>query len=144
MIKRRAVFLLAVTLTLAGPVAAKAADLPELTKYLGLIEGFQYMFEYCQTKTKLSSDQVKYARGHIAERRALIFAGLDEAARKKISVDAQAMKKLVLDSMMKKLRESEPNWDLGDWCKGGLLDGVIDSEQKSETKEVAAIRKAKT
>jgi hypothetical protein len=141
--KPYAVVALAVILRLGWPGEARAADLDELSKYLAFIEGFQHLFEFCQAEAKLPGAQVKYARDHIGERRALILAGLDEAQRKRISADAQGKKAQMLDGIMQHVAKEQPNKKLKDLCKEGFFEGVMESEQKSEAKEAAAIRKAK-
>jgi len=137
------IVVLAAILRLGWPSEARAADLDELSKYLAFIEGFQHLFEFCQAEAKLPAAQVKYARDHIGERRALILAGLDEAQRRKISADAQGKKAQMLDGIMQHVAKEQPNKKLKDLCKEGFFEGVMESEQKSEAKESAAIRKAK-
>ena len=134
---------LALILRLAWPGEARAADLDELSKYLAFIEGFQHLFEFCQAEAKLPVAQVTYARNHIADRRALIFAGLSESQRAKISADAVAKRKQMLEGVMQHVAKEQPNRKLKDLCKEGFFEGVMESEQKSEAKETAAIRKAK-
>ena len=138
-----AVMALAAVLRLGWPAEARAADLDELSKYLAFIEGFQHLFEFCQAEARLPAAQVKYARDHIGERRALIFASLDEAQRKKVSADAQGKKAQMLDGIMQHVAKEQPNKKLKDLCREGFFEGVMESEQKSEAKETAAIRKAK-
>jgi hypothetical protein len=134
---------LAVILRLGWPGEARAADLDELSKYLAFIEGFQHLFEFCQAEARLPSAQIKYGRDHIGERRALIFAGLSESQRAKISADAVGKKKKMLDGIMEHVAKEQPNKKLMDLCKEGFFEGVMESEQKAEAKETAAIRKAK-
>jgi hypothetical protein len=122
---------------------ARAADLDEHSKYLAFIEGFQHFFEFCQAETTLPEAQVTYARNHIGERRALIFAGLHEIQRNKIIADAPAKKEVMVKGVMDNLKKDPASAPLSDLCKRGFFEGVMDSEQKSEAKEVAAIRKAK-
>lgn len=141
--KSHAVFAFALILRLSSPGEARAADLDELSKYLAFIEGFQHLFEFCQAEAKLPLAQVKYARDHIGERRALIFTGLNEAQRKQISADAQGKKAQMLEGIMQHVAKEQPNQELKDLCKSGFFHGVMESEQKSESKETAAIRKAK-
>ena len=137
----------AAALVLGGAVAwatqARAVDLDEHTKYLAFIEGFQHFFEFCQAEATLPEAQVTYARNHIGERRALIFAGLHEIQRDKIMADVPAKKALVVKSVMDNLKKDSSNPPLKDMCKQGFFEGMMDSEQKSEAKEVAALRKAK-
>jgi len=134
-------------LALSGAMAlapqARAVDLDEHTKYLAFIEGFQYFFEFCQAETTLPEAQVTFARAHIGERRALIFTGLHEIQRNKILADMPAKKALVIKSVMENLKKDPSSAPLPDLCKRGFFEGVMDSEQKSREKEVAAIRKAK-
>jgi hypothetical protein len=141
--KRYPVMALAVILRLGWAGEGRAADLDELSKYLAFIEGFQHLFEFCQAEAKLPVTQVKYARDHIGDRRALIFAGLTEKERTKISADAAAKKKQMLEGIMQHAAKEQPNKKLKDLCKEGFFEGVMESEQKSEAKETAAIRKAK-
>lgn len=147
--KRRAVPLRAAcaVLMLGGLLtsarSAKAADLDELTKYLAFIEGFQYIFEYCQAETALPETQVAFARRHIGERRALIFSGLDEMQREKLITDMPPKRSLMIKAMLDDARRDPSGMPLKDLCKQGLFEGVIDSEQKSAAREVAAIEKAK-
>lgn len=122
----------------------KAADLDELAKYLGFIEGFQHLFEYCQAETKLPVKEVTYAREHIATRRAMIFAGLNETERSKVSEDAEDKKKQMLDGIAKSVAKSNPNAKMKDLCKQGFFTGVMESEVESEKKEEAAIKEAKS
>lgn len=134
-------------LVLGGTAAfapqAKAIDLDEHSKYLAFIEGFQYFFEFCQSETTLPDAQVSYARAHIGERRALIFTGLHEIQRNKIIADVPAKRALMIKGVMDNLKQDGGSPPLPDLCKRGFFEGVMDSEQKSEAKEVAAIRKAK-
>ena len=124
---------------------ARAADLDELTKYLGFIETFQRIFEFCQAETKLSDKAVKYARDHIGERRALILSGLNERQRDRVYTDAEAMRGKVLDQFVRQLDKDQPSKDLPELCRtDGFFAGVIASEAKAQDKEVAAIKKAKT
>ena len=137
----------AAALALSGSMAfapqAKAVDLDEHSKYLAFIEGFQYFFEFCQAETTLPDPQVTFARAHIGERRALIFAGLHEIQRNKVLTDMPAKKALVIKGVMENLKKDAASAPLPDLCKRGFFEGVMDSEQKSKEKEVAAIRKAK-
>jgi hypothetical protein len=128
---------------LSSATGAKAVDLDELSKYLAFIESFQHFFEYCQAETTLPEAQVSYARNHIGARRALIFAGLHEIQRDKIIADTPAKKALVLKGVMENIKKDASSASLKDLCKQGFFEGVVDSEQKSEAKEAAAIRKAK-
>jgi hypothetical protein len=124
---------------------ARAADLDELTKYLGFIESFQRIFEFCQAETKLSDKAVKYARDHIGERRALILSGLNERQRDRVYTDAEAMRGKVLDQFVRQLDKDQPSKDLPELCRtDGFFAGVIASEAKAQDKEVAAVKKAKT
>jgi hypothetical protein len=141
--KSRPVLALAVTLNLVWPGEGGAADLDELSTYLGFIEGFQHLFEFCQAEAKLPAAQIKYARDHIGDRRALIFAGLSERERAKIAADATAKRKQMLDDVMQHVAKAQPNKKLKDLCEEGFFEGVMESEQKSEAEETAAIRKAK-
>ena len=128
---------------LASTTAAKAVDLDELTKYLAFIEGFQYFFEFCQAETTLPEAQVSYARNHIGERRALIFAGLHEIQRNKITADMPVKRAMMVKGVMDNLKKDPSSPPLADLCKRGFLEGVVDTERKSEAKEIDAIRKAK-
>jgi hypothetical protein len=134
-------------LVLSGALAsapdAKAVDLDELSKYLAFIEGFQYLFEYCQAEAPLPDKQVSYARAHIGERRAVIFAGLHEIQRDKIVADMPAKRTIMVKGVLDHLKKEQPGKSMTELCKAGFFEGVVDSEQKSETKETAAIRKAK-
>jgi len=49
----------------------------------------------------------------------------------------------MLDGIMQHAAKEQPNKKLKDLCKEGFFEGVMESEQKSEAKETAAIRKAK-
>jgi hypothetical protein len=122
---------------------ARAADLGELSKYLAFIEGFQHLYEFCQAETPLPAEQVIYARNHIAERRALVFAGLTESQRNQVIADTPAKKKQMLDGVTQAVKKDNPNASLPALCKQGFFEGVIQSERGSEAKEVAAIQKAK-
>ena len=128
---------------LASPPSAKAVDLGELTKYLTFIEGFQYFFEFCQAEAALSEKLVASARNHIGERRALIFAGLHEIQRDRIVADMAPKKPQMIKSVLDSTKRDKPGVTLADLCKQGFFEGIMDSEQKSAEKEVAAIRKAK-
>jgi hypothetical protein len=128
---------------LTCPTGAKAVDLDELTKYLAFIEGFQYIFEFCQAEATLSAGQVSFARSHIGERRALIFAGLHEIQRDKIVADMPPKRTLMIKGVLEHVKKDQPGVPLKDLCKRGFFEGVVESEQKSQAKEVAAIRKAK-
>jgi hypothetical protein len=142
--KSYAVVALVVILRLGWPGEVQAADdLGELSKYLAFIEGFQHLFEFCQAEAKLPIAQVKYARDHIGERRALIFTGLSESQRAKISADAVGKKKQMLEGVMQHVAKEQPNKKLKELCKEGFFEGVMESEQRSEAKETAAISKAK-
>lgn len=143
MTKRSAVFVLGAVLSLGWPPDVRAANLDELSKYLAFIDGFQHLFEFCQAEAKLPDDEVSYARQHIGERRALIFAGLNEAQRDKISADAQPKKKQMLGGVMEHVKKNQPDKQLKELCKEGFFTGVMESEQRAEAKELAAIRKAK-
>lgn len=143
MTKRYAVLLFVAALRLAWPAEARAANLDELAKYLAFVDGFQHLFEFCQAEARLPPAQVKYAREHIGERRALIFASLNEKQRAKISADAVAKKTQMLDGIMAHVKKEQSDRPLKDLCKEGFFEGVMESEQKSEMKEVAAIKKAK-
>jgi hypothetical protein len=128
---------------LATAPTAKAADLDELSKYLAFIEGFQYLFEFCQAETKLPDKQISYAWGHIGKRRALIFSGLNEAQRSKIMEDMPAKRGLMIRNVLDHVAKDQPGVPLKHLCLSGFFEGVMDSEQKSEAKEAAAIAKAK-
>jgi hypothetical protein len=134
-------------LVLSGAVTsatdAKAVNLDELSKYLAFIEGFQHIFEYCQAETTLPQPQVTYARNHIGERRALIFADLHEIQRDKITADMPTKKAQMLKGVMEHVKKDQPGVPLKELCKQGFFAGVMESEQKSEANEIAAIRKAK-
>ena len=108
MVKRLSALILGTCLCLGVPRGAEAANLGELAKYLAFIEGFQHLFEFCQAEAKLPDEQVTYARQHIGERRALIFAGLNETQRAKITADAPTMKKQMLDAMDKRTKKDHP------------------------------------
>jgi hypothetical protein len=136
--------IVAAGLFVAGAQSGRAANLDELSKFLGFIEGFQQLYEFCQAEfPQLPAAQVQYARTHIWERRALIFAGLDEKTRDKITEDAQAKKKQMLAGIMRYIQQNMSNRPLKDLCKEGFFAGVADSEQKSDAKEIAAIQEAK-
>jgi hypothetical protein len=136
--------ILAAGLLLAGAQNGRAANLDELSKFLGFIEGFQHLYEFCQAEfPQLPAAQVQYARTHIWERRALILSGLDEKTRDKIAQDAQGKKKQMLAGIMRYIQEKMNNRPLKDLCKEGFFSGVADSEQKSDAKEIAAIQQAK-
>jgi hypothetical protein len=137
------VLALSVLLGLGSPGAARAVDLDELSKYLAFIEGFQYLFEFCQAEATLPKDQVTFAREHIGERRALIFAGLDEDQRKKITTDAVGKKTQMIEAMMRHVARELPGRALKDLCKEGFFQGVMESEQNARSKEVGEIMKAK-
>ena len=143
MAKWLSALILGICLCLGVPRGAEAANLGELAKYLAFIEGFQHLFEFCQAETKLPDDQVTYARQHIGERRALIFAGLNETQRAKIAADAPAMKKQMLDAMDKRTKKDHPGRPLKELCKIGYFEGVVTAEKESADKERAAILKAK-
>lgn len=144
MIKRGGACILVATATLLSVAAAPAADLGALSKYLGFIESFQRIFEFCQAEAKLSDKAIKYARDHIGERRALILSGLNERQRDKVYADAEGMRGKVLDQFMQQLAKDRPSNDLPELCRiDGFFAGVIASEAKAQDKEVAAIRKAK-
>lgn len=128
---------------IAAPPKAKAVDLNELTKYLAFIEGFQYIFEYCQAEATLPEKQIAFARTHIGERRALIFAGLHEIQRDKIVADMPPKRAIMIKGVLDSLKKEQPGKALRDLCKQGLFEGVMESEEKSREKEVAAIQKAK-
>lgn len=137
----------AAALVLTGAVAsapeAKAVNLDELSKYLAFIEGFQHIFEYCQAEATLPQAQVAYARNHIGERRALIFGGLHEIQRDQIVADMPAKKAAMLKGVLEHVKKDQPGVPLKELCKRGFFEGVMESEQKSEVNETAAIRKAK-
>jgi hypothetical protein len=137
----------AAALVLSGTVVsateAKAVNLDELSKYLAFIEGFQHIFEYCQAGTTLPQTQITYARNHIGERRALIFAGLHEIQRDRITADMPAKKALMLKGVLDHVKKDQPGVPLKELCKQGFFEGVMESEQKSDANETAAIRKAK-
>ena len=144
MIKRGAACMLMATATLLHVAPARAADLGALAKYLGFIDSFQRIFEFCQAETKLSDKAIKYARDHIGERRALILSGLNERQRARVYADAEAMRGKVLDQFVRQLDKDQPSTDLPKLCRtDGFFAGVIASEAKAQDKEVAAIRKAK-
>jgi hypothetical protein len=132
---------LALGAVLAPP--AKAVDIDELANYLAYIESFQYHFEFCQAETKLPEDQVTFAWKHIAERRRLIFSGLDEAQRERVMEEMPAKRKIMITEVLAGMRKDQPDAKLKDLCKEGFFEGIIKSENKSRAKEVAAIRKAK-
>jgi hypothetical protein len=127
---------------LATPTA-RAADLDELTKYLAFIEGFQYFFEFCQAETRLPDAQVTFARAHVGERRALIFAGLSATQRDRIAADMPPKRAQMIKNVLDHFAKDQPGVPLKHLCLAGFFEGVMDSEQKSIAKEVAAIRKAK-
>jgi hypothetical protein len=143
MIKHVAAFAIATVVGIGPLTKAQSADLDELSKYLGFIEGFQYLFEFCQAETKLPRKEVDYAREHISERRALILSGLTERQRDRVYQDAQATKKIMLDGVMTTIRKDDPNVQLRDLCRNGFFTGVMQSEAAAERNEEAAIRKAK-
>jgi hypothetical protein len=122
---------------------ARAADIGELSKYLAFIEGFQHLYEFCQAETQLPAEQVIYAGNHIAERRALVFAGLNEAQRNQVMADSPAKKEQMLDGVTQAIKKDNPKNSLPELYKQGFFEGVIKSERGSEEKELAAIRKAK-
>src|SRR6202521_1091586 len=104
----------------------RAADLDELSKYLGFIESFQRIFEFCQAETKLSDKAVKYARDHIGERRALILSDLNERQRETVYADAEAMRARVLDRFVQQLVKDQPSKDLQELCRtDGFFAGVV-------------------
>lgn len=144
MMKFVTAFVVAVTFGLGALTPVKAADLDELAKYLGFIEGFQSLFESCQAEATLPAKEISYAREHIAVRRALIFAGLSEDDRNKVSEDAQDKKKQMLDGVAKSIAKSSPKAKMKDLCKQGFFTGVMESEVESEKKEEAAIKEAKS
>ena len=82
------------------PGAARSADLEALTKYFAFIEAFRHFFEYRQAEAQLPEFRVQYARSHIGDRRAVIFAGLNEAERKKISDDSVAKKWEMVENVL--------------------------------------------
>jgi hypothetical protein len=144
MIKRGTACILLASAILQNAAPARAVDLDELTKYLGFIESFQRIFEFCQAETKLSDKATKYARDHIGERRALILSGLNERQRDRVYADAEAMRGKVLDRFVQQLDKDQPSKDLSELCRtDGFFAGVLSSEAKAQDKEVAAIRKAK-
>ena len=128
---------------LAAPTVAGAAKLGELSKYLAFVEGFQHLFEFCQAETALPDEQVTYARRHIGERRAFIFAGLDEKQRARISADSPAKKKIMLDGVAEHIKQEHPGKSLKDLCREGYFEGIMAAEQESDDEERAAIRRAK-
>jgi hypothetical protein len=128
---------------LASAPEAKAVNLDELSKYLAFIEGFQHIFEYCQAETALPEPQIAYARNHIGERRALIFTGLHEIQRDRITADMPAKKAQMLKGVLEHIKKEQPGVPLKELCKQGFFEGVMESEQKSEANETAAISKAK-
>ena len=138
-----AVALMAIVMQFAAPATARAADIDAHTKYLAFIEAFQYFFEYCQAETQLPEAQVRYARDHIGERRALIFTGLNEGERKKIAEEAGAKKWEMVEYVLSYVRKNKLDMPLGDMCRQGFFEGIMDSERRDEEKEVDAIRKAK-
>jgi hypothetical protein len=144
MIKRSIVCFLVATAALAWAAPARAADLDALSKYLGFIESFQRIFEFCQAETKLPDKAIKYARDHIGERRALILSGLNERQRESVYAAAAAMQGKVLDRFMQRLAKDQPDKNLQELCRtDGFFAGVVSTEAKAQDKEVAAIRKAK-
>ena len=129
---------------LLAPSGAKAApNLDELTKYLAFIESFQHFFEFCQAETKLPDSQVSYARAHIGERRALIFAGLNEDQRGKLVAAMPDRKTQMIKGVLETVGKDQPGVPLKHLCLAGFFEGIMDSEQKSSAKEEAAIRKLK-
>jgi hypothetical protein len=144
MTRRGAAAMLMATTTLLNAAPAQAVDLDALAKYLGFIESFQHIFEFCQAETKLSDKAIKYARDHIGERRALILSGLNERQRERVYTDAEAMRGKVFDQFVLQLDKDQPSKDLPKLCRtDGFFAGVIASEARAQDKEVAAIRKAK-
>jgi hypothetical protein len=144
MMKRMMGAVLGIALWTAWPLAARAAELEELSKYLAFIEGYQHLFEFCQAETQLPAEIVQYSRTHIAERRALIFAGLNEGERRKLMDASVAKKAQVIGGFMQFMRKEQPNRTLPELCKqDGFFAGVVQSETKSEDKESAAIKQAK-
>jgi hypothetical protein len=141
--KQHALVAFAVIARLLWPADARAADMDELAKYLGFIEGFQHLFEFCQAEAKLSDREIKYSRDHIGERRALIFSGTNEQQRRTIMADAPAKKEQMLQGVTQYMEKEVPNTSMKEMCRQGFFSGVIESEQKADSKEVAAIRKAK-
>jgi hypothetical protein len=138
---RRSVAVVGAACMLCAP--ARAADIGELSKYLAFIEGFQHLYEFCQAETQLPAEQVIYARNHIAERGALVFAGLNESQRDQVMADTPAKKKQMLEGVTQAVKKDNPNASMPALCKQGFFEGVIKSERGSEAKEVAAIQKAK-
>ena len=123
---------------------AKASpNLDELTKYLAFIESFQYFFEFCQAETRLPDNQVNFARSHIGERRALIFAGLNEEQRDKVVAGMPDKKTQMIKGVLETVGKEQPGVPLKHLCLAGFFEGIMDSEQKSSGKETAAIRKLK-
>jgi hypothetical protein len=134
--------LLAAVLGAAAP--ARAADLEELSKYLGFIEGFQYVFEFCQAEADLPDKDIQYARDHISERRALIFAGLSERQRSRISEGALGKKAEMLQGFMKYIAKETPDKTLPELCRTDeFFGGIINSETRAQEREITAIVKAK-
>jgi len=105
-------------LALGGLLATSnaRADLDELSKYMAFIEGFQYLFEFCQAEAKLPDKQVSIARGHIGERRALIFSGLTEAQRDNIIADMPAKRTLMIKGVLEHVNKQQPGVPLKHLC----------------------------
>src|ERR1700674_2278868 len=126
MIRPNAACILIATATFLNVAPARATYLDELAKYLGFIESFQRIFEFCQAETKLSDKSVKYARDHIGERRAWILSDLNERQHKKVYADAEAMRARVLDRFVQQLVKDQPSKDLQELCRtDGFFAGVV-------------------
>ena len=134
---------LALAALLASAGAKAAPNLDELTRYLAFIESFQYFFEYCQAETKLPDSQVNFARAHIGERRALIFAGLNEDQRGKLITAMPDKKAQMIKGVLETVGKDQPGVPLKHLCLAGFFEGIMDSEQKSSAREETAIRKLK-
>jgi hypothetical protein len=142
MTRRGAVFVLAFLLGSTG--ATRAADLQELAKYLGFIESFQQVFESCQAEVRLPDNLIRVSRDHIAQRRALIFAGLNDEQRRQISAAAAEMRGEILAQFMRQAQQDAPDKELRELCKiDGFFAGIVESETKSDAGETAAIGRAK-
>jgi hypothetical protein len=136
---------LAVVMGLFAAAPSRAADLDTLAKYLGFIGSFQDILETCRAEAKLPDPQIKSAWDHITERRALIFAGLNETDRQKIAADAGPKKAQMLDGFTRSLGKDQPGKSLPELCRtDGFFAGILDAETKAQVKETAAIRKAKS
>jgi hypothetical protein len=137
----------AAVLALAGLLPASGAkatpNLDELARYLAFIESFQYFFEFCQAETRLPDNQVTFARTHIGERRALIFAGLNEEQRATLVAGMPDKRTQMIKSVLETVGKDQPGVPLKHLCLAGFFEGIMDSEQKSGAKERAAIQKLK-